>query len=85
MKNLKHLSGLLTVTTLLPLLMSVHLLRYRMDRVRRATRDGDRGAISIELALAIIALVAVASGVVLALAALGKKVTAQIPEDSPIK
>ena len=45
----------------------------------------DRGAISIELALAVIALVALASGVVIALKALGDKVTSQIQKDSPIK
>ncbi|WP_377272315.1 hypothetical protein [Peterkaempfera sp. SMS 1(5)a] len=79
--QLKHLAGLTAVTTLLPLLMGVHMLRYRVDRARRAARDGDRGAISIELALAIIALVAVAGGVVVALTKLADNVTKKIPED----
>lgn len=81
----KQLSGLLTTTSLLPLLMGLHLFHYRVDRARRAARQGDRGAISIELALAVIALVALASGVVIALKALGDKVTSQIQKDSPIK
>ncbi|AXI76854.1 hypothetical protein [Peterkaempfera bronchialis] len=79
--HLKHLSGLTAVTALLPLLLGVHLLRHRVDRTRRAVREGDRGAISIELALAIIALVAVAGGVVLALTTLADNVTAKIPAD----
>lgn len=79
--QLKHLAGLTAVTALLPLLMGVHMVRYRVDRARRAARDGDRGAISIELALAIIALVAVAGGVVLALTKLADNVTKKIPED----
>ncbi|WP_055589915.1 hypothetical protein [Peterkaempfera griseoplana] len=79
--HLKHLAGLTAVTALLPLLMGVHMVRYRVDRARRAARDGDRGAISIELALAIIALVAVAGGVVVALTKLADNVTKKIPED----
>jgi hypothetical protein len=83
--HLKHLAGLTAVTALLPLLMGLHMVRYRVDRARRAARDGDRGAISIELALAIIALVAVAGGVVVALRALATKVTADLPQDAPDK
>lgn len=79
--HLKHLGGLTAVTALLPLLMGLHMVRYRVDRARRAARDGDRGAISIELALAIIALVAVAGGVVVALTKLADNVTKKIPED----
>ncbi|MCD0481380.1 hypothetical protein LO771_02890 [Streptacidiphilus sp. ASG 303] len=78
---LAALAALTAATALLPLLMGVHLVRYRVDRARRAARDGDRGAISIELALAIIALVAVAGGVVVALTRLADNVTAKIPAD----
>jgi hypothetical protein len=79
--HFKRLSGLLAVSALLPLLMGLHTFRYRVDRVRRAARDNDRGAISIELALAIIALVAVAGGVVVALNTLAANVTKKIPAD----
>ncbi|MFJ6214196.1 hypothetical protein ACIQGZ_12805 [Streptomyces sp. NPDC092296] len=81
MKSLKHVAALLTTTALLPLLMGAHLFRYRAYRVRRAVQNGDRGAISIELALAIIALVAVAGAVVVALKLLAGKVTSEIPKD----
>ncbi len=74
--------GLLLGTAAVPLTLALYGLRHRVDRVRQAVRDGDRGAISIELALAIIILVAVAGGVTLALSGLAKNVTSKIPSDA---
>ncbi|MER5639420.1 hypothetical protein ABT095_20985 [Kitasatospora sp. NPDC002227] len=71
---------LLLAALLLPLQFAAPLVQRRIGRVRAARQGGDRGAISIELALAIVALVIVAIGVVAALRVLGKNVTDQVTQ-----
>ncbi|MEV0194316.1 hypothetical protein AB0I39_38070 [Kitasatospora purpeofusca] len=82
MKNrLKPLVGLLVGAALLPLQFALTLFHFRMGRAKAARARGDKGAISIELALAIIALVAVAGMVVLALYGLKTKVVEKVNQD----
>jgi hypothetical protein len=58
----------------LPLVSSIHHLRYRIGRVSVARENRDRGALSIELALLVIVLI-VAAGLVVA--AITKLVTTE--------
>jgi hypothetical protein len=51
----------------LPLVSGVHYLRYRIGRVSAAREDGDKGALSIELALLVIVLIAAGAMVALAI------------------
>ncbi|MER8182060.1 hypothetical protein [Kitasatospora sp. NPDC094015] len=78
---------LLLTALLLPILLPVRLggpvLQHRLGRLRTARAAGDRGAISIELALAVIVMVAIAGGVLLAVKALATKATDTIPDDIP--
>ncbi|RKE22585.1 hypothetical protein [Streptomyces sp. TLI_171] len=81
----------LAAAVLLPLLLSALLpfqllrpvLQFRLAKLRTARADGDRGAISIELALAVIVLVAIAGTVVFAVTQLGNNVRGKIPGDVP--
>ncbi|GGQ69650.1 MULTISPECIES: hypothetical protein [Kitasatospora] len=77
----------LATAVLLPLLFPVHLLRpvleFRLVKLRAARASGDRGAISIELALAVIVLVAIAGAVVYAITQLGTNVKNKIPQNVP--
>ncbi|WP_042410777.1 hypothetical protein [Streptacidiphilus carbonis] len=52
------------------LLPGVHYLRYRVGRVSAAREERDKGALSIELALLVIVLIAAAAMVVLAIKSL---------------
>ncbi|MEU3494562.1 MULTISPECIES: hypothetical protein [Kitasatospora] len=74
-----------TVATALRPLLPLHLVRpavdYRLAKLRLARGSGDRGAISIELALAVLVLVAVAGTVVYAITQLGNHVKEQIPDN----
>ncbi|MFC5663260.1 hypothetical protein ACFP3U_09750 [Kitasatospora misakiensis] len=79
--QLKPLVGRLIGTTLLPIQFALMLFQFRMGRVKAARARGDKGAISIELALAVIALVAVAGMVVFALYALKNKVVDKVNQD----
>ncbi|MFF4339280.1 hypothetical protein ACFY00_04965 [Kitasatospora sp. NPDC001540] len=76
-----------TVATALRPLFPLHLVRpaleYRLVKLRAARESGDRGAISIELALAVIVLVAIAGTVVYAITQLGHKVQGNIQKDVP--
>ncbi len=78
MTRSRNLIAALLLPLFLPVQLALFALHYRIGRVRAARAAGDRGAISIELALAIVALVTVAIGVVAALNALGGKVTKQV-------
>ncbi|BAJ32186.1 MULTISPECIES: hypothetical protein [Kitasatospora] len=69
---------------LLPLDLFKPLIEYRLAKLRIARGSGDRGAISIELALAVILLVGIAGAVVYAITQLGNTVKAKIPKDSPV-
>ncbi|WP_327682937.1 hypothetical protein [Kitasatospora sp. NBC_00458] len=79
--RLTYLSARLLGPVLLPVRFAVLMFHFRMGRVRAARARGDRGAISIELALAVIALVFVAGLVATALYALNKKVVDKVNED----
>ncbi|MGW2250357.1 hypothetical protein ACWCXH_09170 [Kitasatospora sp. NPDC001660] len=79
--RLKHLAGLFLRPVLLPVQFAVLLFTFRLGRLRAARARGDRGAISIELALAVIALVVVAGAVAAALVFLQQKVTKKVEED----
>ncbi|MFB8237441.1 hypothetical protein ACFC58_12910 [Kitasatospora purpeofusca] len=79
--RLKPLVFRLVGAALLPLQFATVLLHYRMGRAKAARARGDKGAISIELALAVIALVFIAGLVVFALVALKDKVVGKVNED----
>lgn len=66
---------------LLPVQFALLLFTFRLGRLRAARARGDRGAISIELALAIIALVFVAGAVAAALYLLKDKVVKKVEQD----
>ncbi|GLW53771.1 hypothetical protein [Kitasatospora phosalacinea] len=76
-----------TVAAALRPLLPLHLVRpvleYRLVKLRAARESGDRGAISIELALAVIVLVTIAGTVVYAISQLGNKVQGDIQKDVP--
>jgi hypothetical protein len=78
---------LLLSALLFPVLLPVHLgmpyLHVRLGRLRAARASGDRGAISIELALAIIVMVTIAGAVLAAVKILANKTEAKIPTDVP--
>ncbi|MET9400238.1 hypothetical protein [Kitasatospora sp. NPDC002965] len=79
--HLKYLVARLAGPTLLPVRFALLLFHFRMGRAKAARARGDRGAISIELALAVIALVFVAGLVATALYSLNKKVVDKVNED----
>ncbi|MFB7947904.1 hypothetical protein ACFC6L_23660 [Kitasatospora phosalacinea] len=76
-----------TVAAALRPLLPLHLVRpvleYRLVKLRAARESGDRGAISIELALAVIVLVTIAGTVVYAITQLGNSVQSDIQKDVP--
>ncbi|MER8098912.1 hypothetical protein [Kitasatospora sp. NPDC094016] len=79
--RLVHLAGRLIRPVLLPVQFALLLFTLRLGRLRAARARGDRGAISIELALAIIALVFVAGAVATALYLLKDKVVQKVEQD----
>ncbi|MFG3051659.1 hypothetical protein ACGFZP_12030 [Kitasatospora sp. NPDC048239] len=79
--HLKDLAGRFLRPVLLPVQFALLLFTFRMGRLRAARARGDRGAISIELALAIIALVFVAGAVAVALYTLKDKVVKKVEQD----
>ncbi|MEU8510250.1 hypothetical protein ACFV4F_00065 [Kitasatospora sp. NPDC059722] len=79
--RLKYLAGLFLRPVLLPVQFALLLFTFRLGRLRAARARGDRGAISIELALAIIALVVVAGAVAASLVILQKKVSTKVEQD----
>ncbi|MCC9305597.1 hypothetical protein LN042_00440 [Kitasatospora sp. RB6PN24] len=84
MKNLRALAGLFLAPLLLPLQLALPLLRVTAARARAARAAGDRGALSIELALIVVVVVAIAGAIVAALATLGQKAKGSIPQNLPI-
>ncbi|MFB7670626.1 hypothetical protein ACFC26_04335 [Kitasatospora purpeofusca] len=80
-KRIDQLTVLVMGVLLLPLQFALAMFHFRMGRAKAARARGDKGAISIELALAIIALVAVAGMVVAALYGLKKKVVDKVNEN----
>ncbi|MEV7025497.1 hypothetical protein [Kitasatospora sp. NPDC093558] len=79
--RLKYGAGLFLRPVLLPVQFALLLFTFRLGRLRAARARGDRGAISIELALAVIALVVVAGAVAAALVFLQQKVTKKVEEE----
>ncbi|WP_354643309.1 hypothetical protein [Kitasatospora camelliae] len=80
---LRPLLAALLLPVLLPVQLGMPFFHHRMGRVRAARAAGDRGAISIELALAVIVLVAIAGGVLAAVTALASKAKNKVPTDLP--
>ncbi|MHA6765092.1 hypothetical protein [Streptacidiphilus sp. PAMC 29251] len=66
--------GALVPDFAMPFVMTCHHIRYRATRVSAARTDRDKGALSIEMAMLVIALIAAA---VLVVAAIGKLVLAK--------
>ncbi|MFB7381058.1 hypothetical protein ACFC6U_16420 [Kitasatospora purpeofusca] len=82
MKNrLQPLVFLLVGAILVPLQFAVTLFHFRMGRAKAARARGDKGAISIELALAVIALVFIAGLVTVALVKLKDNVVKKVEQD----
>ncbi|MFE4970557.1 hypothetical protein ACFRAR_00395 [Kitasatospora sp. NPDC056651] len=79
--RLAQLAGRVLRPVLLPVQFALLLFTFRLGRLRAARARGDRGAISIELALAIIALVFVAGAVATALYLLKDKVVQKVQQD----
>lgn len=73
----------LLAAVLEPVRLGVPALRYRFGRLRAARLAGDRGAISIELALAVIVVVAIAGAVLALVKTLATNVENRIPKDAP--
>ncbi|MFI6443848.1 hypothetical protein [Kitasatospora sp. NPDC050543] len=81
--RLKQLAGALLLPALLPIQLLTMLFHLRAGRLRAARARGDRGAISIELALAIVALVVISIGVVAALTSLAGRVETKVNNQVP--
>ncbi|WP_431681775.1 hypothetical protein [Kitasatospora sp. KL5] len=79
----KPLLTALLLPVLLPLRLGAPFLHVRLGRLRAARAAGDRGAISIELALTIIVMVAIAGAVLAAVKVLAGKAESKIPTDVP--
>ncbi|GAA1388509.1 hypothetical protein GCM10009639_15100 [Kitasatospora putterlickiae] len=79
--QLKTVVGRLVGTALLPLQFALTLFHFRMGRAKAARARGDKGAISIELALAVIALVFIAGLVTVALVNLKDNVVKKVEQD----
>ncbi|GAA0689077.1 hypothetical protein GCM10010193_49030 [Kitasatospora atroaurantiaca] len=80
MTRSRNLFAALLLPLLLPVQLGVLALHHRMGRVRAARASGDRGAISIELALAIIVLVGIAGTILALLSTLASNVEQKIPD-----
>ncbi|MFB7666649.1 hypothetical protein ACFC1R_22310 [Kitasatospora sp. NPDC056138] len=84
MNRTRNLLAALLLPLLLPVQLAVSVFfHYRMGRVRAARAAGDRGAITIELALAVVGLVVVAGIIVGVLYSLAGKVKNKV-NDTPI-
>ncbi|MDH6114161.1 hypothetical protein P3T36_000562 [Kitasatospora sp. MAP12-15] len=83
MKTLRSLSVLLLAPLLLPLQLGAMLLRVHTGRARAARAEGDRGALSIEMALIVIVVIGIAGAVLLLINNLGKEVEKKIPPGVP--
>ncbi|MFB6892004.1 hypothetical protein ACFCX4_22150 [Kitasatospora sp. NPDC056327] len=79
--QLKFVAGRLAGAMLLPIQFALLLFHFRMGRAKAARARGDKGAISIELALAVIALVFIAGLVTVALVKLKDNVVKKVEQD----
>ena len=83
MKTLRSLCQLVLLPVLLPLQLATLQLRIHTGRARTARSEGDRGALSIELALIVIAVVAIAGLVIGAVKGFGDTVKDKVPTAIP--
>ncbi len=83
MKILRPVYHLLVVPLLVPLQLLTMLLRIRTGRLRVARAAGDRGALSIEMALIVMVVVAIAGLVLAALTTLGRDAQSSVPKNLP--
>ncbi|GAB2720848.1 hypothetical protein [Kitasatospora kifunensis] len=83
MKTLRTLTQQFLWPLLLPLQLGVALLRVHGGRARTARAEGDRGALSIEMALIVIVVVAIAGAVLAAVSNFGTTVKNTVPTTIP--
>jgi hypothetical protein len=83
LKSARSLATLFLVPLLLPLQLATALLRVHVGRAKAAHAEGDRGALSIEMALIVIVVVAIAGAVVTVVMNLGQKAKSTIPTTLP--
>ncbi|MFI9272689.1 hypothetical protein ACIGXM_18490 [Kitasatospora sp. NPDC052896] len=83
MKSLRSLPRQFLQPLLLPLLLATALLRVHTGRLRAARSAGDRGALSVEMALIVIVVIGIAGAVLAALTTLGGAVSKQVPTTIP--
>lgn len=83
MKTLRTLTRQFLLPLLLPLTFGVALLRIHGGRARAARAAGDRGALSIEMALIVIVVVAIAGAVLAAVSSFGNTVKKTVPTTIP--
>lgn len=83
MRQLRSLYQLLLLPMLLPLQLATARLRVHNGRLRTARAEGDRGAISIEMALVVIAIVFIAGAILVVIQSLATTVKAKVPTDVP--
>ncbi|MGF1432343.1 hypothetical protein [Kitasatospora sp. LaBMicrA B282] len=83
MKNLRTLLQLLLLPLLATLQFGGLLLRVHSGRAKAARAAGDRGALSIEMALIVIVVVAIAGAILAAVNSLGNNVKGKIPSTLP--
>ncbi|MEV4555399.1 hypothetical protein AB0K51_00215 [Kitasatospora sp. NPDC049285] len=83
MARIRALAAAVLLPLLLPLQLAQPILKFRFARLRAARAGGDRGAISIELALAVIVVVAIAGAIIVLIKGLASNVESKIPGDVP--
>ncbi|GAA1241111.1 hypothetical protein GCM10009665_34930 [Kitasatospora nipponensis] len=86
MKTLRsyfHLFLLPLLLPLVPLQLATAYLRVHTGRLKAAHAAGDRGALSIEMALIVIVVVAIAGAVLAALTTFGTNAKNKIPSVLP--
>ncbi|MDH6133608.1 hypothetical protein P3T37_003004 [Kitasatospora sp. MAA4] len=83
LRTLRTLPVLLLAPLLLTLQLATALLRVHAGRARTARAEGDRGALSVEMALIVIVVIGIAGVVLAALTSLGKSVETKVPSTIP--
>ncbi|WP_327065806.1 hypothetical protein OG500_08480 [Kitasatospora sp. NBC_01250] len=83
MKTLRILAQQFLLPLLLPVTFGAALLRIHGGRAKAARAEGDRGALSIEMALIVIVVVAIAGAVLAAVSSFGNTVKKTVPTTLP--
>ncbi|MFE9425469.1 hypothetical protein ACFYNO_21165 [Kitasatospora sp. NPDC006697] len=83
MKYLRALAALLLLPLILTLQLGSALLRLHVSRAKLARAAGDRGALSIEMALIVVVVVAIAGAVVTVVMKLGQTAKSDMPTTLP--